>query len=245
VRKWIIGLVIAALGAALTDVATGGFSAGFNLVWDALTGKSEAPPLTVSSHVEHSRRSSFLVQKPASALRPLPADTSDVARVQWARRNGGVDAFGTNVRVVVQGRGAASVVLLGLEIDVVTRRPPATGTLVGPAGAGGIGVRYFDVDLDQPAPSAELGLQNEPQQGERPIDFPYKVSLSDPEVFLILAHTQKCDCRWTATLRWESGGKSGTTLIQNGDEPFRTTAGGAARDRLEPDENGQLRTGSL
>jgi hypothetical protein len=226
-------------------VLTGGFSAGFNLLWDAVTGKSEPPPLTVFSHVEHDRRSAFLVQKPASALRPVPGETSDPARVRWAQRNGGFDAFSTNVRVVVQGRGAASVVLLGLEVDVITRRPPATGTLIGPAGAGGIGVRYFDVDLDQPAPEAELGLQSEPRPGERPIDFPYKVSFSDPEVFLILAHTQKCDCRWIAKLHWESGGKSGTTLIRNGDQPFRTGAGGRARDILQPDENGRLRRRNL
>lgn len=240
-RAWIIGLVIAAVGAALTDAATGGISAGLKLAWDAVVGNSEPPPLTVSAHLQHSRRSQFVLQKPVSALLPLPRDTSDATRLRWAERNGGVDASTTAVRVVVQGRSTASVILSDLTIDVVTRRPPPTGTLVQPEGAGGISVRYFEVDLDQPAPTPELGTQNEPRPGERPLDFPYKVSLTDPEVFVLYANTQRCDCRWTATLHWESGGKSGTTVIRNGEQPFRTAAPVAARDVVAPATDGRLR----
>lgn len=205
-------------------------------------GESEPPPLTVSAHVQHTRRSSFVLPRPVNAVLPLPRDMSDATRVRWAERNGGVDASTTAVEVVIQGRNAASVILLDLTIDVVSRRAPAkTGTLVRPAGAGGIGVRYFDVDLDRPSPTPELGELAEPRPGERPINFPYKVSLTDPEVFMIFANTQRCDCRWTAKLRWESGGKEGTTLIQDGEQPFRTTAAVAALDVVAPDEHGRLR----
>jgi len=241
-RAWVIGLVIAALGAALTDVATGGISTGLKSAWKALVGESEPPPLTVSAHVQHTRRSSFFLPRPVNSLLPLPGDMSDATRVRWAERNGGVDASTTAVEVVIQGRNTASVILRDLTIDVVSRRaPPKSGTLVRPAGAGGIGVRYFDVDLDQPAPTPERGELTEPRPGERQINFPYKVSVTEPEVFMILANTQGCDCRWTAKLHWESVGKEGTTLIRNGEQPFRTTAAIAALDLVAPDEHGRLR----
>ena len=72
----------------------------------------------------------------------------------------------------------------------------------------------------------------EPQPGQRPINFPYKVSLTDPEVFMIFGNTSRCDCRWTAKLRWQSGDEDGTTTIRDGDDPFRTASGSAARDQL-------------
>jgi hypothetical protein len=59
------------------------------------------------------------------------------------------------------------------------------------------------------------------------------VSLSDPEVFVLFANTQRCDCRWTARLRWRSGGKEGTTTIREGGQPFRTASGDAAKDVIE------------
>jgi hypothetical protein len=172
-------------------------------------------------------------EKRASDLPPPPADTSSPkTRVAWAERNGLIDAFSTAVQVVVQGRSDASVILLGLTVEVVSRDGPPTGALLPPEGAGGIGVRYFDVNLDQRSPEAELGQLNEPVPGERPINFPYKVSLSDPEVFLIFGQTQRCDCRWIAKLRWQSGDQEGTSMIRDGDQPFRTASGSAARDRL-------------
>jgi hypothetical protein len=75
-RAWIIGLMIAALGAALTGIATGEISTGLKSAWKALVGESEPPPLTVSAHVQHTRRSSFFLPRPANALPPLPRDMS-------------------------------------------------------------------------------------------------------------------------------------------------------------------------
>ena len=59
------------------------------------------------------------------------------------------------------------------------------------------------------------------------------MSLSDPEVFVLFANTQRCDCQWTARLRWRSGGKEGTTTIREGRQPFRTASGAAAKDVIE------------
>jgi hypothetical protein len=233
-RTWLIGLLVAAVGAALTNLITGGISSGFDSAWDAITGASDPPPLTVSARVERDRRSAFVFEQRLSGLSPPPpADpSSPQARVSWAERNGGIDAFNTALTVVIQGRSDASVILSGLTVDVVSRDRPPTGTFAPALGAGGIGVRYFLVDLDQRSPEAVLGELNEPQPGQRPINFPYKVSLSDPEVFMIFASTERCDCRWILKLHWQSGDKEGTTTIRDGDEPFRTASGSAARDQV-------------
>ncbi len=241
-RGWLIALLVAAIGAALTDLLTGGITSGAKSAWHAVVGEKPAPPpLTVSARVIHDRRSSFVFEKPLADLPAPPRDvSSDAARVRWAERNGGIDGFYSTIEVVIQGRKTAAVVLQELTIDVVSRKDPPTGTLIGPAGAGGIGVRYFAVDLDRESPEAELGQANEPQPGERQINFPYKVSLTDPEVFMILGDTQRYDCKWTAKLRWRSGDRAGTTTIRDGDEPFRTASGTEAQDKLAPDQNRRL-----
>lgn len=242
-RTWLLGIAVAAVGATLTNFATGGISDGVSSAWDALTGsEDEKPPpppkvrapLIVSAHVTRGRRSAFVFEQPRSELTPLPPDLgSDAARAAWVTRNGGIDAFTTAVEITVEGRSAAAVILSGLTVEVVSRHSPPTGTLLQAEGAGGIGVRYFTVDLDQPRPTPLLGEANEPRPGERPLNFPYKVSLSDPEVFVLFAKTQRCDCQWTARLRWRSGGKEGTTTIREGGRPFRTASGTAAKDVIE------------
>jgi hypothetical protein len=226
-------LVVAAMGAVLTNLATGGITSGLQSAWESLTGSSDPPPLTVRARVQHSRRSAFVFEERLAGLSPRPADMSSAEpRLAWARRNSGIDAYTTAVQVVVQGRRNASVVLLGLTVDVVSRDRPPTGALAPPQGAGGIGVRYFEVDLDRRFPEPMLGQLSELQPEERPLDFPYKVSLTDPEVFLIYATTSRCDCRWVARLRWQSADREGVTTIRDGDRPFRTASGDAARDRL-------------
>jgi hypothetical protein len=100
-RTWLIGLLVAAVGAALTDIVTGGISSGLKSGWDAVTGSSDPPPLTVSGHVERGRRSAFVFEKRLSDLSPPPADMSSPTKVSWAERNGGIDAFTTAVQVVV------------------------------------------------------------------------------------------------------------------------------------------------
>ncbi len=231
-RTWLIGLVVAAAGAALTNLLTGGISSAFESGWDAVTGSEEPPPLTVKVLTERTRRSAFVFEKRLSELPPRPANMTGNARLAWAKRNGGIDAFTTKVKVVVQGRTDASVILLGLDVDVVSRGRPPTGTLLPPEGAGGIGVRYFEVDLDQRSPEAELGQLNEPIPGQRPINFPYKVSLSDPKVFILYGNTQRSTAGGRRSCAGNPATGEGTSAIRDGDEPFRTASGSAARDEL-------------
>ncbi len=231
-RKWLVGIALAALTVVLTDLATGAIRDS----WDALFGESVSP-LTVTADVTRSRRTAFVFAEPLAALTPPPEDlgSSPDARLRWAADNQGVDADVTVVEVIVEGTGEAPVILRSLTVDVVGRDEPPEGAFVAAEGAGAIAVRRFDVDLEQDPPTAVFAAPDEPTPGqEEPIDFPYRVSLTDPEVFNLYASARSCDCRWTATLHWVSGGEEGSTVIDDGGEPFRTAASVGAVERYAP-----------
>jgi hypothetical protein len=113
-------------------------------------------------------------------------------------------------------------VITDLTVDTVRRLPPPKGVLVAPFGGGAFGHRYFDVNLDEQPPTVT------PVSGEfdntKAVDFPYRVSVTDPEVFTILASTRRCDCSWRAQIHWVYHGKNGTTAIDDAGQPFRTTS---------------------
>lgn len=53
--------------------------------------------------------------------------------------------------------------------------------------------------------------------------FPYRVSDRDPEVLLVTARTETCDCRWYLEVDWSSQGRTGTVRIDDEGRPFRTS----------------------
>jgi hypothetical protein len=122
----------------------------------------------------------------------------------------GVDAEFTTAEVTVQDTSSTAVILTGLRIDVVRREEPLTGTTVAEACGDALFARHFTADLDQDPPELapsvdqreEVALEVAPAE---PIDFPYTVTASDPELFSIIATTETCCCEWTATLEWRVG----------------------------------------
>ena len=85
--------------------------------------------------------------------------------------------------------------------------------------------RHFSVDLDASPPVVE-SVAAPPEFGSArpPVDFPYRVSPTDPAVFLIVAGPSKCDCTWRANLEWVYQGKKGSTVIDDNGQPFRTVS---------------------
>lgn len=146
-----------------------------------------------------------------------PPQNDFAYRDSWLRENGGVPAGVTTTSFVVQGRTSAATVLTGIEVDVVERRPVARGIFFGPAGAGGVSVRGFSVDLDAPDRVESGAGEDLPA-----VNFPYKVSATEPEAFELTAGTLECDCLWVAHLHWTGGGRSGTLTIDEQGKPFRT-----------------------
>ncbi|WP_448315686.1 hypothetical protein [Streptomyces sp. CO7] len=154
---------------------------------------------------------------------PIPADAA-----VWAASQEAVHGRTTNVRISVQGRGSAAVILEALHVRVVNRTTPAARRGIAYStyeGCGAILVpRYFSVNLDARRPLARSMPGNEPDRQAPAIDFPYQVSLREPEVLLLAAHTESCTCDWYLDLDWSSQGRTGTVRIDDHGRPFRTTS---------------------
>ncbi|MFJ9582112.1 helix-turn-helix domain-containing protein [Streptomyces sp. NPDC101191] len=159
---------------------------------------------------------------------PPPPEAADAR--SWAAAQGAVDGGETLVRVSVQGKSAAAVVLQALHVRVVDRGAPLPWAAyrMDDGCGGAVTPRRFEVDLDRPRPVAR-GLDGYDASGEEgrtlpAVSFPYKVSAAEPEELLVSAGAAGCDCRWYLELEWSSEGRRGTVRI--GDEdgaPFRTS----------------------
>ncbi|WP_282696265.1 helix-turn-helix transcriptional regulator [Streptomyces sp. CC208A] len=191
-------------------------------------GAAEPPaPLTwtVASHIwKNGCGHTYLVERTP----PPPPEAADAR--SWAAAQGAVDGGETLVRVSVQGKGAAAVVLQALHVRVVERGAPlpwaAYRTDDGCGGA--VTPRSFEVDLDRPRPVARAldGYDASGQEGRTipAVSFPYAVTAAEPEELLVSARTAGCDCRWYLELEWSSEGHRGTVRIGDEDgEPFRTS----------------------
>lgn len=186
-----------------------------------------AAPLTwtVASHIyKDGCGHTYLVERT-----PPPPPGSADAR-SWAAAQGAVDGGETLVRVSVQGKGAASVVLQALHVRVVERGAPLPWAAyrMGGGCGGAVTPRRFEVDLDRPRPVARAldGYDASGEEGRTlpAVSFPYAVSAAEPEELLVSAGAVGCDCRWYLELEWSSEGRRGTVRI--GDEdgaPFRTS----------------------
>ncbi|MET7323644.1 helix-turn-helix transcriptional regulator [Streptomyces sp. NPDC005549] len=157
----------------------------------------------------------FLVDRsPKNVPKPPPQQDA----VGWATPLNAVSANRQTVVLTVQGTGPQTVVLEDLHVRV-KRSGPALGWnqyVMGNGCGGQVHTTAFDVSLDLGTPTAT------PIGGQR--DFPYSVSESDPEVFQVAAHTSGHDVSWELELEWSSGGRHGTTRIDDNGKPFRTSA---------------------
>lgn len=188
-----------------------------------------SPPLTwtADSHIwgELECDHDYVIAKPPQQV-PPPPHPADAG--PWAASQGAVHGRDTNVRITVQGRGSAAVVLEALRVRVVERTVPAgrPGTAAYST-ADGCGAtlqpRYFSVDLDAHSPLPRAMPAGRPDSPSFAVDFPYRVSLQEPEVLLVLADAESCTCDWYLELDWSSQGRSGTVRIDDHGRPFRTT----------------------
>ncbi|NML48930.1 helix-turn-helix domain-containing protein [Streptomyces sp. R302] len=197
------------------------------------TGERVAEPpapltWTVASHIwKNGCGHTYLVERTP----PPPPEAADAR--SWATAQGAVDGGETLVRVSVQGKGAAAVVLQALHVRVVERGAPlpwaAYRTDDGCGGA--VTPRRFEVDLDRPRPVARAldGYDASGQEGRTipAVSFPYAVTAAEPEELRVSARTAGCDCRWYLELEWSAEGRSGTVRIGDEDgQPFRTSGVG-------------------
>ncbi|MFG2871872.1 helix-turn-helix domain-containing protein [Streptomyces sp. NPDC048338] len=223
-RRWgWVGVV----GGALAVV--GAVTLGAVLLPGKTRERAAEPPApltwTVASHLwKNGCGHTYLVERTP----PAPPEAADAR--SWAAAQGAVDGGETLVRVSVQGKGAAAVVLQALHVRVVERGAPlpwaAYRTDDGCGGA--VTPRRFEVDLDRPRPVARAldGYDATGEEGRKlpAVSFPYAVSAAEPEELLVSAGAAGCDCRWYLELEWSSEGRRGTVRIgDEGGAPFRTS----------------------
>jgi transcriptional regulator with XRE-family HTH domain len=182
------------------------------------SGRTNGVPLTVHTrpYVYASPCSQhFLVNSAPAQVGPA-ASEQDAPR--WAAAYGAVSSDEERIGLTVQGTGADTVILEALHVRVLTKDVPLAWNdySMGVGCGGAVDTKAFDIDLDDGSPTVTV------KGGQR--DFPYQVSESDPEVFTVIAHTKAHDVRWDLTLDWSSGGRHGTVHIDNGGDPFRTSA---------------------
>lgn len=206
----------------LTGLITGIVVASVSpFIVDALRGagkaiRGEKTPFTWTTQVDSPEDApchNYAVIPSKTAPTPSPSDDWSA----WATRQGGVDADSVIIRLTLQGRTTESVVLHALRVGVDSRTAPRGFSYNLGNACGGMTARYFDVDLDNPklTVAARAG-----EDGSHAINFPYQISSTEPEIFLVVAHTDNCDCRFHLDLDWTSGDRKGTQRILDSAKPF-------------------------
>ena len=164
----------------------------------------------------------YLLNRKPSDVPPPPVEQD--AR-GWASALGAVPAGTMKIQLSVQGTSSNTVVLQGLHIRTVSKAAPLPWSAFSMASGcgGGLVPVSFDVNLDAERP---LAHPTPGQQGDTVIpavDFPFKVSESDPQVLTIYAHAHMADVAWYLELGWSSGSHSGTVRIDDHGKPFQTS----------------------
>lgn len=164
----------------------------------------------------------YVIGKPPKEVPPPPAPQDAGA---WVATQRGVHGRNTIVEITVQGKKSTAVVLTALRVRVVGRGAPAEGNAYAmDQGCGGrVSPRYFDVDLDKDRPIARPVDGADLDVRIPAVRLPYRVSADDPEVLMVSAETETCDCSWYLELEWSSEGRTGTIRIDDDGRPFRTT----------------------
>jgi hypothetical protein len=129
---------------------------------------------------------------------------------------------GNTVQVTIEGSNEKAAILNSLDVDV-QKRSALSGDLMllGSGCGGGLAQRRYVTELGDPYPRFKVVESSDSgEEVTKPIDFPYKVSSNDPEVFILNGVSKSQIVEWKATLHWTSGGKENSTEISDNGKPF-------------------------
>ncbi|MFD6496893.1 helix-turn-helix domain-containing protein [Streptomyces sp. NPDC060188] len=155
----------------------------------------------------------------------VPGAVGASQMVPGPRPAAGVSASKTGLGFTVQGRDGQTVTLLGLSVDVLSKHEPLRGTRVPAVCQGDPPNRNLSVNLDQTRPQVVKAAARAGDGGSASdTGWPYTVSGSDPEHFVLQPSTLAHDVTFTLRLKWAWNGKRGELRIDDQGKPFRTTA---------------------
>ncbi|WP_030594606.1 helix-turn-helix domain-containing protein [Streptomyces anulatus] len=187
------------------------------------TGLGAPPTVNISSYNwDEPCGQYYLVNRGPDELDPPPAPQD---RRGWAESYGGVDAGNMLLQLTVQGTSREAVVLKGMHVRVVSRKAPLpwSAYLMGNGCGSGIMPQTFASHLDAGHPTLRPVPGKQGDVVVPAVDFPYKVSSEDVEVFNLDMKAVGYDVTWYLELEWSSGGKEGALRIDDHGKPFRTS----------------------
>ncbi|MFI2470875.1 helix-turn-helix domain-containing protein [Streptomyces globisporus] len=185
------------------------------------TGLGAPPTVSISSYNwEEPCGQHYLVNRGPEELDPPPAPRD---RRGWAESYGGVEGGITRLQLTVQGTSREAVVLKGMNVRVVSRKAPLpwSAYLMGNGCGSGITPQAFASHLDAGSPVLRPVPGTQGDIEVPAVDFPYKVSSEDVEVFNLEMKAVSYDVSWYLELEWSSGGKEGVLRIDDRGKPFR------------------------
>ncbi|WP_329266635.1 hypothetical protein [Streptomyces sp. NBC_01451] len=155
----------------------------------------------------------------------VPGTIGASQMVPGPRPADGVSASKTGLGFTVQGKEGQTVTLLGLAVEVVSKHEPLRGSRVPVVCQGDPPNRNLSVNLDQARPQVVKAAARAGDGGSASdTGWPYTVSGSDPEHFVVQPSTHAHDVTFTLRLQWAWNGKRGELRIDDQGKPFRTTA---------------------
>jgi hypothetical protein len=139
---------------------------------------------------------------------------------EWARPKGGVDARWTKVQVVVEARTEGQVLIDRVEIELLRKREPISGTYAFcPVGGASASPREIFVRLDDDPPSIRFV-----ERGDEPVtEFLFTLGHGEVETFRVYAVAERRYCEWIARLSYVANGRRDFIEISDEGDPFRTT----------------------
>ncbi|MFB7484323.1 helix-turn-helix domain-containing protein [Streptomyces anulatus] len=190
---------------------------------DSGTGLGAPPTVTISSYNwDEPCGQHYLVNRGPDELDPPPAPQD---RRRWAESYGGVDAGNMLLQLTVQGISREAVVLKGMHVRVLSRKAPLpwSAYLMGNGCGSGIAPQTFAAHLDAGHPTLRPVPGKQGDVVVPAVDFPYKVTSEDVEVFNLDMKAVGYDVTWYLELEWNSGGNEGVLRIDDHGKPFRTS----------------------
>ncbi|MFH8402603.1 helix-turn-helix domain-containing protein [Streptomyces anulatus] len=187
------------------------------------TGLGAPPTVSISSYNwDEPCGQHYLVNRGPDELDPPPAPQD---RRGWAESYGGVDAGNMLLQLTVQGTSREAVVLKGMHVRVLSRKAPLpwSAYLMGNGCGSGIAPQTFAAHLDAGHPTLRPVPGKQGDVVVPAVDFPYKVTSEDVEVFNLDMKAVGYDVTWYLELEWNSGGKEGVVRIDDHGKPFRTS----------------------
>ncbi|MEU9930559.1 helix-turn-helix domain-containing protein [Streptomyces anulatus] len=189
----------------------------------SVTGLGAPPTVNISSYNwDEPCGQHYLVNRGPDELDPPPAPQD---RRRWAESYGGVDAGNMLLQLTVQGTSREAVVLKGMHVRVLSRKAPLpwSAYLMGNGCGSGIAPQTFAAHLDAGHPTLRPVPGKQGDVVVPAVDFPYKVTSEDVEVFNLDMKAVGYDVTWYLELEWNSGGNEGVLRIDDHGKPFRTS----------------------